>query len=85
MTRRGAAALPELDARAVVASMARKLADSGQIGPVGTPAVLATLAAHYVLERVDYPRAAYQFEHQATTRILRRTRCARATTRAAGR
>jgi len=64
MTRRGAVALPEADARAVTAAVARALADSGQIEPVGAPAILATLTAHHVLERVDYPQTAFQFEHQ---------------------
>ena len=64
MTRRGAVALPEADARDVAAAVARELADRGQIEPVGAPAVLATLTAHHVLERVDYPQAAFQFEHQ---------------------
>ncbi len=64
MTRRGAVALPEEDARSVVAAAARDLADRGQIEPVGAPIVLATLTAHHVLERVDYPQTAFQFEHQ---------------------
>ncbi|HBH03321.1 MAG: hypothetical protein A2W08_07185 [Candidatus Rokubacteria bacterium RBG_16_73_20] len=64
MTRRGAVALPEADARAVIAAVARELADRGQIEPVGAPALLATLTAHHVLERVDYPHTAFQFEHQ---------------------
>jgi len=64
MTRRGAVALPEADARAMVATIGRELADCGQIEPVGAPAVLATLTAHHVLERVDYPQTAFQFEHQ---------------------
>ena len=64
MTRRGAVALPEADARAVVAAVARELSHFGQIEPVGAPAVLATLTAHHVLERVDYPQTAFQFEHQ---------------------
>jgi hypothetical protein len=64
MTRRGAVTLPEGDARAVVAAVARELADSGQIEAVGAPAILATLTAHHVLERVDYPHTAFQFEHQ---------------------
>lgn len=64
MTRRGAVALPEADARAVVSAVARELADHGQIEPVGAPAVLATLTAHHVIERVDYPQTALQFEHQ---------------------
>lgn len=64
MTCRSAVALPEADARTVVATVARELADRGQIEPVGTPAVLATLTAHHVLERVDHPQTAFQFEHQ---------------------
>ena len=64
MTRLGAVTLPEADARAVAAAVARELADRGQIGPVGAPAVLATLTAHHILERVDYPQTAFQFEHQ---------------------
>lgn len=64
MTRRGAVSLPETDARSVVFTIARVLADAGQIEPVGAPAVLATLTAHHVLERLDYPQAAFQFEHQ---------------------
>ena len=64
MTRRGAVTLPEADARGVVASIARQLADRGQIEPVGAPAVLVMLTAHHVLERLDYPQTAFQFEHQ---------------------
>ncbi len=64
MTRRGAVALPEADARAVSAAVARELVGRGQIEPVGPPAVLAALTAHHVLERVDYPQTAFQFEHQ---------------------
>jgi hypothetical protein len=64
MTRRGAVALPEDDGRAVVAGVARGLADHGQIELVGAPAVLATLTAHHVVERLDYPQTAFQFEHQ---------------------
>ncbi|MDO8267792.1 MAG: hypothetical protein Q7T32_08155 [Moraxellaceae bacterium] len=64
MTRRGAVALPEADARAAIAAAVRELAHCGQIEPVGAPAILATLTAHHVLERVDYPQAVFQFEHQ---------------------
>lgn len=64
MTCRGAVALAEADGRAVVARVARELANSGQIEPVGPPAILATLTAHHVLERVDYPQTVFQFEHQ---------------------
>ena len=64
MTRRGAVALPEADARTIVAAVARELAHSGQIEPVAAPTVLATLTAHHVLELVDYPQEAFRFEHQ---------------------
>lgn len=64
MTCSGAVTLPEADARAVSAVVARELVGRGQIEPVGPPAVLATLTAHHVLERVDYPQTAFLFEHQ---------------------
>lgn len=64
MTRRGTVALPEADARTVVSAVVRQLADHGQIEAVGAPAILATLSAHHVLERLDYPQSAFQFEHQ---------------------
>ena len=64
MTHRGAVALPEADARAVVATVARSLVDSGQIERAGAPTVLSALTAHHVLERVDYPETVFQFEHQ---------------------
>ena len=64
MTRRGAVALPEANARAIVATVARNLANSGQIEPVGAPTVLARLTAHHVLELVDYPQVTFRFEHQ---------------------
>jgi len=64
MTRRGAVALPEAVARAVVATVVRELVSCGQIDPVGAPTILAMLTAHHVLERVDYPQTVFQFEHQ---------------------
>ena len=64
MTRRGAVALSEADTRAVIATVARELVDSGQIEQAGAPAVIATLTAHHVLERIDYPETVFQFEHQ---------------------
>ena len=64
MTRRGAVALHEDTARNVIAAVARELAHCGQIDAVGAPAVLATLSAHHVLERLEYPLTAFQFEHQ---------------------
>ena len=64
MTARGAVALPEADARSIVAGVARRLTNDGQIVQVAAPTVLATLTAHHVLERVDYPQTMFQFEHQ---------------------
>ena len=64
MIRRGAVALSESDARAEVAAVARELGGRGQIEKVGAPAVLASLTAHHVLERVEYPETVFQFEHQ---------------------
>ena len=64
MTRRGAVELPEADARSVVADVAQELANRGQTGPAGAPTVLAALAAHHLLERVDYPQPAFRFDHQ---------------------
>ncbi len=64
MTRRGAVTLPEVDARAIATAVARGLVDCGQIELVRAPAILSTLTAHHVLERVDYPQTAFQFEHQ---------------------
>ena len=64
MTHRGAVELPETDGRKIVAAAAQDLTASGQIDAVGAPTVLATLTAHHVLERVDYPQTAFRFEHQ---------------------
>ncbi|TCT22277.1 hypothetical protein EDC35_103376 [Thiobaca trueperi] len=64
MTRSGGVSLYEPNARAICAAVTRDLVDLGQIESVGAPTLLATLTAHHVLERVDYPRAAFQFEHQ---------------------
>ena len=64
LTRRNAVALADTDARAIVATVARELANSGQIEQVGAPTVLAMLTSHHVLELVDYPQAAFRFEHQ---------------------
>ncbi|UWF48297.1 hypothetical protein NYP20_23765 [Pseudomonas sp. N3-W] len=64
MTRIGATTLLEADTRTIVAAVVRDLAFRGQIDPVGAPAILATLTAHHILERVDYPKTAFQFEHQ---------------------
>ena len=64
MTRRGAVALPEAEACAVVGGIVRELTDRGQVGQTAAPTILAGLTAHHVLERVEYPETAFQFEHQ---------------------
>ena len=64
MTRRGAVAMAEADARTLVTTVTRGLVESGQSETVGAAAVLATLTAHHVLERVDYPEPAFWFDHQ---------------------
>lgn len=61
---RGAVGLPEADARTVAAAVGQDLVERGQIEPVGAPATLATLTAHHVIERLEYPHTAFQFEHQ---------------------
>ncbi len=64
MTCRGAVELLETDARSLVANVARELANRGLVEPAGAPTVLATLTAHHLLERVDYPQPAFRFDHQ---------------------
>ena len=64
MTRRGAVALYEADARPVVGAVAQELVNRGQIQGAGAPEVLASLTAHHLLERVEYPETQFQFEHQ---------------------
>ena len=70
MTRRGAVALSEAHACRVVATVARKLSNAGLIEPVAAPTVLTTLTAHHVLELVDYPQAAFRFEHHQLQEYL---------------
>ena len=64
MTRCAAVSLTETVAHAVVARVGRELMDRGQIERANAPAVLATLTAHHILERVEYPETMFQFEHQ---------------------
>jgi hypothetical protein len=56
MTRRGAVELREADVCTIVATVVRELVHRGQIELVGAPAIVATLTAHHVLERIDYPK-----------------------------
>ena len=64
MIRHGAVTLPETDAREITAGVTQDLANCGQIEPVGAPRILSSLTAHHVLERIEYPESAFQFEHQ---------------------
>ena len=64
MTRRGAVDLAEAEARTFTADVTKELVASGQLSPAGSPEILARLTAHHVLERIDYPITAFQFEHQ---------------------
>ena len=64
MTRRAGVDLPDADACHEVVAVARELASRGQIEWAGAPAILATLCAHHVVERVDYPETAFRFQHQ---------------------
>lgn len=64
MTRRGTVSLSDADASDLVGRVARDLADQGLIRQVAARDVLTALTAHHVLERVEYPQTAFQFEHQ---------------------
>ena len=64
MTRRAGVDLSDADACEEIAAVAQELASRGQIEPARAPAILATLTAHHVLERVDYPETAFRFQHQ---------------------
>lgn len=64
MTRCGGVSLSQTMARTVIANAVSRLVESGQIEPVGAPAVLACLTAHHLLERVEYPHTEFRFEHQ---------------------
>ena len=65
MTSHGAVSLSEARARAIMWAVERGLVDGGQLGAVPEPAaVLATLTAHHVLERTEYPVVAFRFDHQ---------------------
>lgn len=65
MTAQGAVVVSEAEGRRVCAEVGDGLRDSGQIASVPEPAaVLGTLCAHHVLERVEHPVLAFRFEHQ---------------------
>lgn len=65
MTVQGDAALDEIRARSVVHSVSGRLNAAGQIANLPEPgAILRTLCAHHILERLEYPSIAFKFEHQ---------------------
>lgn len=65
MTSQGEVVTPEDSARSTVYSAALKLRDAGQIAEPPEPAaVLNALCAYHILERQDYPKAAFRFQHQ---------------------
>ncbi len=64
MVSRGAVGLRESEARATVHAVSQQLVAANQIAGVPEPArLLASLTAHHVLERLDYPETAFRFEH----------------------
>lgn len=65
MTAQNAVSIAEGKARPAVAAAGNLLKEAGQIAASPDPtSVLATLCAHHVLERQDYPEVAFRFEHQ---------------------
>jgi len=65
VTARGGATISDEDARSTANFVAARLREAGQLATLPEPAaVLNTLCAHHVLERLDYPSIAFRFEHQ---------------------
>lgn len=64
MTSLGTVTLSDAEARAVVAVVTQKLKEFGQVDQSEPAIILVALVAHHVLERLDYPQIAFQFEHQ---------------------
>ena len=65
MTEQGAVTLSDDAGRATVSSVATSLRSAGQISALPEPsAIVNTLCAHHILERVLYPAAGVRFEHQ---------------------
>lgn len=65
MTSQGSVSLEEARARALVHSETLMLRAAGQIAESPEPAaILSTLCAHHVLERVEHPSVAFRFQHQ---------------------
>jgi hypothetical protein len=65
MTAKGGVSLIDNDARPAVVGVWESLKAQGQtFAPIEPTDVLATLCAHHLLERRDYPATAFQFGHQ---------------------
>jgi hypothetical protein len=65
LTMRGDTTITEEEARTIANTVSVRLKDAGQLATLPEPgAVLNTLCAHHVLERLDYPSDAFRFEHQ---------------------
>ncbi|MCJ7547704.1 MAG: hypothetical protein MUP30_12940 [Deltaproteobacteria bacterium] len=65
LTTRGDTTIAEEEARAIANTASGRLREAGQLAALPEPgAVLNTLCAHHILERLDYPSDAFRFEHQ---------------------
>jgi hypothetical protein len=65
VTATGEVTLADAKARPVVHFVSERLKRDGQIATSPEPAaILSTLCAHHVLERVDYPAVGFRFQHQ---------------------
>lgn len=65
LTARGAVLIDDTEARTICATVSEQLRVAGQIATPPEPSrILATLVSHHVLERVEYPRVSFRFEHQ---------------------
>lgn len=65
LTSQGEVSVAETRARGLVHSVTLRLSAEGQIAGSPEPAaILSTLCAHHVLERLEYPAVAFRFQHQ---------------------
>jgi hypothetical protein len=65
LTARGDVLLAEAEARTICSGVSEELRRAGQIAAPPEPnLILAALASHHVLERIDYPEVSFRFEHQ---------------------
>ncbi len=71
MTSAGAVAIDEAEARSLIHAVGTALNTAGQISALPQPAaILGTLTAHHLLERIDYPAITFRFEHQQFQEFL---------------